>query len=86
MVQNELKNPTNKRVKKIIYTSVSIELLLYSISSQFGYFSFLNSTPDLLIDRAYGFEGIDYFMIIGKLVIVFDLLGSYLVSQAPCSD
>ena len=49
-------------------------------------FSFLNNTPDLLIDRAYGFEGIDYFMIIGKLVIVFDLLGSYLVHQAPCSE
>jgi len=54
--------------------------IFYSTASFIGYFSFLNKTPKLIINRENLMGGSDYFMLFGKLIITIDLLGSYLVS------
>lgn len=48
-------------------------------ASTFGYISFLDETKPLLIEREPLKDSKDYLMLIGKCVIVFDMIGSFLL-------
>lgn len=48
-VAGELKNPTECRMQKVIFRAVGIQGSLFVLLVLFGYLSFLDSTPTLII-------------------------------------
>ncbi len=84
MVREELENPTEKRLSRVFGIANTLNVILYTFSSVFGYLSFLGKTPELVINRKV--TASDYAMLIGKCVITFDLVGSYLINHVTCRE
>ena len=70
----------------MLYTGSFVNWALYTLAALIGYFSFLDKTPELLINRQNQFGESDYFMFAGKCVILVDILGSYLLNVSPCRE
>ena len=51
-VAGELKNPTEPRMQKVIFRAVGIQGSLFVLLALFGYLSFLDSTPTLIMQHA----------------------------------
>jgi len=84
MARSELAKPIEKRLKKLFFLTNLINGTFYAFASVFGYISFLDNTEALVIEREKLPGSSDYMMLIGKVVILLDMTGSYLMSQAPC--
>ncbi len=70
-------------MKKVCWIANTMIVILYSCSSVFGYLSFLEKTPPLIINRA-ALSKHDYAMLVGKCVNILNLLGGYLVNHFAC--
>jgi len=51
-IYSELINPNERRIKKIIGTSVVVDVMFYMIIAAAGYFSTFNLTARVVLDRA----------------------------------
>jgi amino acid permease len=86
MVKVELKKPIMRRIKKIFFRAIFWEMLLYSLTAFTGYFSFLDDTKNMIIDRPDlpGYK--DYPMLVGRCGTLILMLVSIAVIIAPCRE
>ena len=68
-----LRNPTEKRSKKVIRRAISIDIICYLIIGIAGYLTQPLNTPDLIIERN-KILGNDWLMTIGEISFIFTLL------------
>lgn len=79
---SELVNPNEKRMMKVIGRSLLIDCLFYCAIALVGYFSTLESTPDLVIARPQ-IDGKDYFMTVSCLAVILVVLVSSPANYFP---
>lgn len=79
---SELVNPNEKRMMKVIGRSLLIDCLFYCAIALVGYFSTLESTPDLVIARPQ-IDGKDYFMTLSCLAVILVVLVSSPANYFP---
>lgn len=79
---SELVNPNEKRMMKVIGRSLLIDCLFYCSIALVGYFSTLESTPDLVIARPQ-IDGKDYFMTLSCLAVILVVLVSSPANYFP---
>jgi amino acid permease len=51
-IYSELVNPNERRIKKVVARSISIDVLFYATIALAGYFSTYNKTPKIVLDRS----------------------------------
>ena len=86
MVKGELRDPIERRMKKIFKGAIFFECLLYLIVSFTGYFCFMDKTKPLILNRPALPGSNDYLMTIGRIVIFAHLLVSITVLAATCRE
>ena len=75
VVLNELKEPTFRRMKKVISRSVITDFIFYSVVSFFGYISTKNYTAEMITDREPYTPGkVDYAMNIGRIFLYIAII------------
>jgi amino acid permease len=75
VVLNELKEPTFRRMKKVISRSVITDFIFYSVVSLFGYISTKNYTSEMITDREPYTPGkVDYAMNVGRIFLYIAIL------------
>ena len=86
MVKTELRKPIERRIKKIFRRAIFWEALLYLATALAGYFSLLDETPSLIIDRdpLHGTIQDDYLMLVGRIGVFILMLTSITIICAPC--
>ena len=72
-VYKDLRRANFKRCVKVLNRAFYLELVLYSSISFLGFFSTFSDTKDLFILRDNLNEGVDYFMVIGKITLIICL-------------
>ena len=65
-VYSELKRPLTRRINRVIYRSIFIDLLFYLLISLTGYFSFLSLSGKLITENG----GDDAFYIIARIIVI----------------
>lgn len=68
---------------KIVDRSVLVCALVYFLLGIFGYLSYFQNMPPLVIQRPSLTGGIDWFMVVGKAILCVSLLGSVLLANNP---
>jgi len=86
MVKVELKKPIMRRIKKIFFRAIFWEMLLYSLVAFTGYFSFMDKTKSMIIDRPDLSGYTDYPMLVGRCGTLILMLVSVAVILAPCRE
>jgi amino acid permease len=81
-IYSELVNPNEKRMMKVIGRSLVIDCLFYCAIALVGYFSTLDSTPDLVIARPQ-IDGKDYFMTLSCIAVILVVLVSSPANYFP---
>ena len=51
-IYSEFVNPNERRIKKVVARSISIDVLFYTTIAVTGYFSKYNKTPKIVLDRS----------------------------------
>ena len=64
--------------------AIFYEFLMYFVTSIAGYISFLDNTPELVINRDEIGTGTDYPMLVGRMGTVMLMLTSITIMGAPC--
>ena len=84
-IYSELVRPDKRRINKVIYRALSIDLLFYLLIAGCGYFSTFNYTSDNLIKRAplKSFDP-DYCMIVSAVAICLVLFAAFPNNYSPC--
>jgi len=72
-IYQELKHPTKRRAFKVLNRAVTLEVILYLLIAYAGFFSTFYNSPDVFIRRPDlpGFN--DYFIKIGKILLIICL-------------
>jgi amino acid permease len=83
-IYSELVNPNEKRIKKVIWRSVVVDVAFYVTIALAGYFSTYNQTPKIVLDRnpLPGIER-DYALMIAQLAIIMVLFVAVPVNYNP---
>mmetsp|Transcript_4926 Transcript_4926/g.669 ORF Transcript_4926/g.669 Transcript_4926/m.669 type:complete len:110 (+) Transcript_4926:787-1116(+) len=68
---------------KIVDRSVLVCGIVYFFLGIFGYLSYFKNMPPLVIQRPSLTGGIDWFMVVGKIILCVSLLGSVLLANNP---
>lgn len=81
---DELSDSTMKRVKKVVYRSVSSNALFYLIIGMAGYFSTYERTNQIVIEREplVG-EKVDIPLVIGRVMIILVLCVAFPINLVP---
>lgn len=82
-VFRSLKHNSKRRIRKVFNISISFETICYIFISLAGYFSSLENTPEVFIDRTSPFSN-DYIMTCGKILLIINLIISYIVNYLCC--
>jgi len=84
MVKAELTKPIERRLRKIFFRAIFWEMSLYMISAFAGYFSFVDETKHMIIDRPDlpGYK--DYLMLVGRIGTMMHVLVSVVIIISPC--
>ncbi len=84
MVKVELTRPIERRLRKIFFRAIFWEMCLYMVTAFAGYFSFMDETEKMIIDRPDlpGYK--DYLMLVGRIGTLILILVSIVVIIAPC--
>jgi len=84
MIKLELLNSTQKRMDHVLVKSISWEALMFIIVGISGYFSTMDGTPSLIINRPKIPGTGDYLMLIGRLGICLKVFTSIALNLIPC--
>jgi amino acid permease len=83
-IYSELVNPNEKRIKKVVARSISIDVLFYASIALAGYFSTYNKTPKIVLDRSLpGDDKPDLFLMLAQLGILMVLFVAVPVNYNP---
>ena len=82
-IKLELKNAVVRRLDKIFFRAVFSEMVIYGGVAVAGYLSFLDKTPDVVINRDALKGSNDILMLIGKIAMIFNLITCIPLSINP---
>ena len=83
-IYSELVNPNERRIKKVVARSISIDVLFYATIALAGYFSTYNKTPKIVLDRSIpGDDTPDLFLMLAQLGILLVLFVAVPVNYNP---
>lgn len=84
-VYDELQNPTDKRVNKVVDRSVIINTAFYLLIGLAGYFSTFSETKSIVIIRDHigNSDGVSLLMLIAMVLIIFILCLAYPMNFIP---
>jgi amino acid permease len=83
-IYSELVNPNERRIKKVVARSISIDVLFYASIALAGYFSTYNKTPKIVLDRSLPNDDTpDLFLMLAQLGILMVLFVAVPVNYNP---
>jgi len=82
-VQGELNNSNQRRIDKVAFRAIMIMGVIFSILSLFGYLSFLNGVPNIIVMRHSIFDN-DWAMVIGRMLISLTMTVAIIINLYPC--
>lgn len=83
VIFTELRDGTKERMNKIINRSILLSTIVYLLLGVFGYMSYMDNMPSLIIERDPLMGGTDWLMMAAKLVLTISLLGAILLANNP---
>uniref|UniRef100_A0A7S3I8N0 Amino acid transporter transmembrane domain-containing protein n=1 Tax=Fabrea salina TaxID=342563 RepID=A0A7S3I8N0_9CILI len=82
-VQGELNNSNQRRIDKVAFRAIMIMGVIFSILSLFGYLSFLNGVPNIIVMRHSIFDN-DWAMVVGRVLISLTMTVAIIINLYPC--
>ena len=83
-IYSELVNPNARRIKKVISRSVFVDVAFYMLIAGFGYFSTLNATTPIVLNRpSLDPSKVDYAILISQISILLVLFVAVPVNYNP---
>mmetsp|Transcript_7552 Transcript_7552/g.975 ORF Transcript_7552/g.975 Transcript_7552/m.975 type:complete len:80 (+) Transcript_7552:813-1052(+) len=70
-------------MNKIINRSIILSTVVYLLLGVFGYLSYMDNMPSLIIERNPLTGGVDWLMMVAKLLLTVSLLGAVLLANNP---
>jgi len=83
-IVDELNDQSEKRLRKVIFRSVSVNTILYTVVALLGYFSTYEKTSQIVIERkAIPTLSTDLSMIIARIMIIIVLCIAFPMNMVP---
>ena len=86
MVKVELTKPIERRIRKIFFRGIFWEYLLYLAVALSGYFSFMDETDPMVINRPALAGSHDYLMFGGRIAVLVLTVVSIPLILSPCRE